>query len=493
MSLDGIEVPSLGPVAEPYSDRSSVAHNATWLTAAMFAARACTFALAIFMGRDLGVTAYGRYGFAVALGTIIVPLADLGVTPYVSREVARDRARGEARSVYLLQIKIRTALGALAACAAAAALLSGQPDAAAVIVVVLASMLADGVSAFVYGYFQGREQMRFEARSTALAALVRGLGGIACVVAFGDLLPVVVWMLAVSCVQLAVALRRFAVTVDWSHMRRLAASFGVSWGRVWALGSTTLFALIYLQADSVILGVVYSKYVVGLYTAAYALTAGLQIIPWQIAIAIAPVFARRYAGDPAGFRETWHRGLRIVLMVSLPFSLVTSLLAGDIVTLLFGPLFRPGATALAILVWSSPVWATNMVVAGALRGARRDSWLAATTGFGVILNLGLNAWAIPAFGLDGAAAVTVGTEVAVLLAQGWLAVSRQVAPLPRLPYFRLTLALAALSVVAIAVRQVEVVVAASAALCAYAIALVATGVVSRAELEGLRSLASRSR
>jgi O-antigen/teichoic acid export membrane protein len=475
------------------ADRSSVAHNATWLTGAMLAARASTFALAIFMGRDLGVSAYGLYGFAVAVGTIVVPLADLGVTPYVSREVARDRARGEERSVHLLRVKTRMALAALAMSVAAAALLSSQPSNAAAVVVVLASMLADGVSAFAYGYFQGREQMGFEARATALAALARGSGGIVCVLAFGALLPVLAWMLAVSAIQLAVALRRFTATVDLARVRRAAATARVSWRRVGALGSTTLFALVYLQADSVIIGVVYDKYEVGLYTAAYALTAGLQIIPWQVAVALAPAFARSHVSDPAGFRETWHRGLRLVLMISLPFALVTCLLAGEVMNLIFGPSFAGGATALAILVWSSPVWATNMVVAGALRGARRDGWLAMTTGLGVVLNLSLNVWAIPTFGIDGAAAVTVGTELAVLIVQGWLVLRARIAPIPRLPYVRLALALLALGAVALATAEVEVILAAIVALCAYAATLLATGAVPRSELRALRSLASRTR
>lgn len=491
VSSAGADAPSESPPATGAQGRSSLAQNATWLTAAMFGARACTFALAIVMGRKLGVTNYGRYGFAVAVGTIVVPLADLGVTPYMSREVAHDRARGEMRAVHLLQVKIHTALGALAISAAVAALISGQVLGAAVIVVVLASMLADGTSAYVYGYFQGREQMAFEARATVLAALARGLGGIVCVVAFGLLMPVLVWMLVVSALQLAIALRRFFSIADLSRLQELAGDAAVSWGSVGALGSMTLCALIYLQADSVIVGVVYDKHAVGLYTAAYALTAGLQIIPWQVAVALAPVFARSYATSRDDFRDTWHRGLRLVLIVSLPFSLITCLLASEVMTLIFGDAFSGGTGALAILVWSSPIWATNMVVASALRGARRDRWLATTTGLGVIVNLGLNVWAIPRFGIDGAAAVTVGTELAVLLAQGWLAISRGVVPFPRLPYARLVLALMALAAVAVAGQGNEVVAVATAALCAYALVLVVSGVVQPSELRALRSLIGR--
>jgi O-antigen/teichoic acid export membrane protein len=491
MRVAGAERRDAESAAAP--ERLSVVRNATLLTLATFAARACTFALAIVMGRRLGVSEYGRYGFAVALGTIIVPLADLGMTGYVSREVARDRSAGEVRAVHLLAVKVSTALAALAISAAVSALLSHDARAAAVIIVVLASMLADGVSGFVFGYFQGRERMSFEASSTVLAAAVRGLGGIACVLAFDALLPVLASMLLVSAVQLAIALRRFAAAVDLGRLRQAASTAAVSWRNVFALGSITLFALVYLQADAVIIGVVYDTHAVGLYSAAYALTAGLQILPWQLAVAVAPVFARTYGADPDAFRAAWHRGLRIVLMMALPLALVTSVLAGDIMRLVFGARFHAGATALAILVWSTPVWAANMVVAGAVRGAGRDAWLVSTTSLGLLVNLGLNAWAIPSFGIDGAAAVTVGTELAVLLAQGWLLISRRVAPFPRLPYARLALAAVALAAVALATRGIEVVVAAVAALCAYTLTLVATGAISRDELRELRSLAARVR
>src|SRR5438876_6449915 len=97
------EADSLGEVdlAGPPAERASIASNASLLSAATIAARICSLGLAIAMGRGLGVNVYGRYGFAAAVGTIIVPLADVGITSYVWREVARDRASGDIRALRL--------------------------------------------------------------------------------------------------------------------------------------------------------------------------------------------------------------------------------------------------------------------------------------------------------------------------------------------------------------------------------------------------------
>jgi O-antigen/teichoic acid export membrane protein len=133
--------------------------------------------------------------------------------------------------------------------------------------------------------------------------------------------------------------------------------------------------------------------------------------------------------------------------------------------------------------------AFNVVVAAVLYGARREFWPTVAGGAGVLVNLGLNLWAIPAFGIAGAAAVTVATEIAVLLVQVWFMASSGIAPWPRLRSLRLAVALLVLAAIAVALRHTPVILGVSVALLGYAAAIVATGVVDRRELQQLRPLA----
>lgn len=254
------------------------------------------------------------------------------------------------------------------------------------------------------------------------------------------------------------------------------------------MGLLTLFALVCVRADSVMIGVIKNHHAVGIYTAAYTILAALEIIPWQIAQAITPVFARTYESDRPQFIASWHNGVRIVMLFSLPAALVGSMLPEGILRLFYGGNFSSGATALAILAWYAPISVFNAIVAAVLYGARRELWPTVASGLGVAVNLGLNLWAIPSFGIAGAAAVTVATEIAVLLVQVWFIFATGIAPLPRLPYVRLALALLALGSLAFLLRGLPVVFGVSVSLLGYAVFVVVSGVVDRAELRQLRSL-----
>jgi O-antigen/teichoic acid export membrane protein len=472
-----------------------VASNATWLTVALVAARACTFALAIVLARKLGVSAYGRYGIAVAIGSMIVPLFDIGITPYMTREVARNRASGDLQAVGLARQKALLAIAALSLTALITAIVAPGWDSFGVLVVMVASMLADGFSGFVYSYFQGLERMAFQARQTTLAAMARGLGGIACVFIFGSLLSVIAWMLVVSAVQVGVAARRFTGALGERAPEAVAdRRTSIDWRSVITMGLITLFALIYLQVDAVIIGIFENNHAVGLYVAAYAIVGGLQIIPWQIAVALTPVFARSYSSDPARFQKVWQDGLRAVLLISVPLALVATLLAGPLLTFAFGAKFHAAATALAILAWSSPIWSLNMTCGAALRAAGRERWLAWATGVGLALNIGLNLWAVPEFGIAGASAVTVATELGVLvIIQASLMLGSGVVGLPRLPLVRMVVALAGLSAVTLAASGLPVVLAAALGLAAYAVIVIATRTLERSELRALFAMAARGR
>ena len=177
-----------------------------------------------------------------------------------------------------------------------------------------------------------------------------------------------------------------------------------------------------------------------------------------------------------------------MLFVALPFSLLISLLARPIVVGLFGDGFAGAATALAILVWCSPLAAFNILLVGVLRGAGRERWLVISAVVGALFNLAVNLWAIPTFGIAGAAATTIATEVVVCGFLVAVAVNGGVVARPRLPYAGFLLALAALTAAQLATRWQPLLVTAAAALSAYVAVAALTRVVGRADTAVLRQM-----
>lgn len=472
----------IAPSEEP-GTATTVARNASLLAAAMIVSRIAAFALAVAMGRELGALQYGRYGFANALATVLVPLADIGLTTYLTREVARARGAAEAALGTMLRTKLTLGLSVTVLVGGGALLLADSTTMVAVIVLVLVAALADGLSLFVFGYFRGRERMGLEGKLTAGSSLVRSLVGIGLVLATRQLIPLLAWMLTVSGAQVAFALLRLRKAMALAPVARSRPPARVHWRTVAAIGSFTVLTMIYTRADSVLVGWLKDDASVGLYTGAYTIMLGLQILPWMIGTALFPVFARTHASERDVFTSAWNQGIRAVLVIAFPLSLVVSLLGTRIMEQVFGPEFGAGGTALAIVIWAGPLAGFNTIIAGVLRGARREAWLTSTAALGVVLNVGLNLWAIPAFGISGAAATTVGTEVVVSLVLGVLAVRNGVVPVPRGPYGRLSVALAALAAVVLGAGSLPLAFTIPVALAAYAAIALLTRVVRRTDLD----------
>lgn len=466
--------------------RIDAVRNASWLAAGTLVARVAGFAMAVALARTLGVDEYGLYAFAVAIGALLEPVADLGLTPFITREVARQPDdRGLA--LRLARVKALASFGMLALAAILAVSTTDDADLVVAVIAMSAVMLMDGAAMFAFGYFQGREQMRLEGLATAGFATVRAIGAIAIAVATHELIPVLAWLVVASALQLAIAL----VAMVRELRPRVPALASIEWRSVAAMGLIGVFAITYLRADSVIIGWTLGDQEVGLYAAAYAIVFGLQVVPLRIATAVAPVFTRTYKHDPPAFAATWQEGTRLILAIVLPFAVVTSVLAEDLISFFFGPEFESAGAALAILVWSSPVWAANMLLTAVLRGVGRERAIAAATGAGMVLNLSLNVWAIPAYGIEAAAAITIATEGLVLIAQSMVASSHNLVAVPKLPWLKILAAVGLAAAVSIVAAGIHVVVAAAAALAASAILLLVTGVLDPREFSALRARSPR--
>ncbi|MEJ7784527.1 MAG: flippase [Solirubrobacteraceae bacterium] len=482
-----VDITPAGPEAGRQPPRASAARNASVLGVATIVARLLMFGMAIVLARRLGAESYGRYALAVAIGVVLQPVADFGLTPYLSREAARDHRAAEATLPVLVLAKAGAFVVVFGSTLLVAALASTDSALVAVIAVTVLACLADGVSMFVYAYFQGREAMAFEARSTAGAAIVRAVGAMIIAVAFGALGPVVAWILLVALAQCGWAVwrlrRSIGPEVTLRPRRRAGA---VQWASVGSMGLIAIFVMIYLRVDSVLIGVLQDARAVGLYAAAYTLMLAAQIPPWMIATALTPAFARSYGGDRPAFVAAWHQGLRAVLLISLPITLTTTVLAGPLISRFYGDEFAASAGLLALLIWVGPLGAISLITQAALRGAGREFWLVAVSGTCAGVNVAANLWAIPRYGVEGAAVVTLVTEGANTVALVSLSLRAGIVPIPRLPIAQAALACAALAGVAVVLSALPVELAMGGALVAYVAVLIVTRAIGAADFERLR-------
>src|ERR1051326_9025484 len=96
-----------------------VARNSAWGLAAQFGIKILSFSFSVLVLRRLGAEEYGQYSAVLAFGAMFVFLGDLGISPYLVRQIARSRnsddGRAHAQHLFGNALVLRLLLSCIAA------------------------------------------------------------------------------------------------------------------------------------------------------------------------------------------------------------------------------------------------------------------------------------------------------------------------------------------------------------------------------------------
>ena len=323
----------------------------------------------------------------------------------------------------------------------------GLVEIKAVAVFALVMLVANWSDAFS-SMFNAFEKMEYTAGlGIAMALLQVTLGALVLLLGWG--IVGLAWVaLVVNTVQLVwlnwlirSALFKPQLKWDWALQKWMLSTSG-------PLMINHLLATVFWRIDIWILRPLVGAASVGLYSVGLKYLDGLNIIPSTFTLAIFPLMSRLARQEGAALLRSYTLGVRLLLIVSLPLAVAVTQLAQPLIFLLGGVQFttasnevaviservcqlfgsaigtfdcgalsaRSGSVlALQVIVWSIPVGFVNSVTQYVLIAADQQRYLTKAFAFGVVFNLVGNLLLIPAFSFIGAAAVTILSEICLLL------------------------------------------------------------------------------
>lgn len=402
--------------------------KAAGVGAVNIADRLVTMALGIFLARVLEPAGYGTYSFIMSQVTLVALLAKLGLPELILRDFAASRGREGGRVPILL---IRTAI-ILSSSASLILVISGA---------VIVTLFYDGPNTeeFLLGLLMIAPLAVFEIYAGAL----RGLGYVITYQIISTLgmttlaltayvtyslvfhnfssFDALVIRLAVLCALglLAVILVKRAArsqsgliseTLPERPSARDTLKTSLSFLVIGVLH------VVFVTVDQLMLGYMVNESSVAIFKVA---AEGAQIVAFSYVAAnaiLAPEYSRLFSsGDMSLLENTAKQTAAIVFLLALPLFLVISIFAAPIVTIAFGDAYAASAAPLSILaaghflalLFGDPLYVLNMT------GHHRTSMR--LTVVAVMTNVGLNAVAIPGFGVIGAAAATTFSFVLLRL------------------------------------------------------------------------------
>lgn len=363
-----------------------------------------------YLNRYLGLEAKGVWAGLYALMAILGVGANMGFEVWLTRAVAGKKI-GKRHAVHLLfRLKGLTWFGALAI--GFWFVYSGQHPYSLAIPFGVALIL-DGIAVSEQAVFEG---LKKPVEMAVMSFLKSGgfviVAGLAVLVLGQPDLADFGWIFV-----LALVLR---VGYGWRSWNGLPADDryqGAVWRECVLMGAWTLATVVYFSVDGVMLLQMAGARVTGAYSNAYNFVEGSLFISAALG---AMLYPRLVQTKPDLRGALFDRAFVLVLAIAACGVVCLYLLGPFLGRWLIGGDFEVSVQPLYILSWCLPFMFANGLLGRWLLAHHREAFALKTALVGAAVNVVGNAWLIPRWGAQGAAAMTLLTEGALFLVWlGW--------------------------------------------------------------------------
>lgn len=367
-------------------------------------------ALTVYAARALGATSFGQLAFAAAFVSYFNIFADLGLTSFGIREVAKNKTRTNAYATRILVLQISVSLLLLLSLTLLVNLIPLDSKTKTMILLFGLAMIP---TAFDMSYlFQAHEKMEFIPWAKSVSQTVYAVLGFILIYRYQD----IVFLPAANLAGLTVGSLTFYfflkkyLKLRWSGvgLANLAATARA------AIPFLTAALMIHIYSNTNILIIQFFKgpEAVGLYNAPNKIILFIVSIGGFLTWAIYPAMAKSFAKNRKRFNRLSEFSARVFGMAAIPTAVGGLILSPKIINWLYGGGWAASVPVFSVLIGLPVFIFINCVYGNALAAAGRQKISAQAVALAAALNIFLNFLFIPRYGIVAAAAVTLFTEIA---------------------------------------------------------------------------------
>ncbi|MFQ5739073.1 MAG: flippase [Acidobacteriota bacterium] len=385
--------------------------NLTWLAGGQLSGRLIALAVAIYLARALGASAYGRIGVAFAFVAYLALVVQAGLDAIGTREVAR--APAAATSVWRSIVSLRLVL-AILMYGLLVPLAWGLPDTA----------LGGRALALAYGgrmltlainsawLLRGREKMRSVGVGIVLQQTLNAAGIFWLIqsshspLVLVPLIHVTSELFQATWLFLAARkdLGKLSGRVDYAQQKRLLRE-------AWPLGVTKALRLVFYQGDLLLIAWLSTPEQAGYFLVGQKLIVSLVALSILFYQNTLPAMSRMMTSGLEAANLFRHDLARFALAATLPVAVVSTVLAQSIIPLVFGAGFGSAAPIFSVMVWTLPLIVVSSGLRQQLVVAGFPRQLMVAEGLAAVAHIASAAVLIPLWGGWGAAWASLSGEV----------------------------------------------------------------------------------
>lgn len=367
------------------------------------------FTMSIVLARYLGPENLGVLSYAMSLAGLFAVAGHMGLSGLVVRELVKDK---EGRSEILgttLILKFSGMLLGYLLLIGYGAIYEGTNSVEFWMLVIVGASLLFRCFGSVDSWFQSQVQGKYSAmvRTGALVAsslyrLSLVLGGASVLLfGYGVVLESIVAAL-LFCVFYRWTTGESPIRWRFSSGRARAL---LGQGSLVFLGS--IFAVLYLKIDQVMLRWMIGVEEVGVYAVAVRLSEVWYILPAVLVSSFYPRLIKLYAEDLTRFQQRLQQVFDLLSSLAIVIAVLITIVAQPLIDLLFGMDYSESAPILSLHIWAAVFIFMRAALSKWILITDMLVFSMVTQGLGALVNILLNYYLIPMYGGEGAAWATL--------------------------------------------------------------------------------------
>ena len=399
--------------------------------------RVLDFGIAALTLRILGPQNAGDYYLAISVFVWFDIVTNFGLNTYLTREVSRHR--DQARRYLFNTTAIRFGLGIVALPLLGAyiglrqTILAGFDGPASsqlitsmllLYVGLLPNSISTGLSALFYAF----EKAEYPAATTSISTLLKATFQVIALIAGFGIIGLAGTSIIVNIITLIVlALLAWQQIPELHGQARIFTDLKASRSHVlrksmvqesWPLMLNHLLANSFYKVDVFLMDIILGSVPLGLYSIGYKLLDALVVIPSMFTLALFPIFSQQAQdNDKQKFVRFYRLGTKILVTLALPAAIITTLLANEMVLILGGREYIPGAViVLQLIAWSMPLSWFNGLTQYVLIALDQQRFLTRAYIWGFCFSFCANLILMPRFGYKISAILHVFSELVLMIA-----------------------------------------------------------------------------
>jgi O-antigen/teichoic acid export membrane protein len=177
----------------------------------------------------------------------------------------------------------------------------------------------------------------------------------------------------------------------------------------------SIFMIVNYRVDTIMLSIITTNSTVGWYNAAYNLIFGLSFIATSLIGSLFPILSKKSIISKKSIKIIYKKGMKYLLIISLPIAFGTTILANDIIYIIYGNEFNNSIVILQILIWSIiPMFLYNLL-GSIIMSLDEEKKAVYFWGICALINVILNVILIPMYTYIGASLTTIISELLLFL------------------------------------------------------------------------------